>query len=137
MKILFLVLMLLSSSVSAEEYKWKVVRILDGDTFEVETLFYPPELGRIQVRVSGIDTPEKAPRAKCTDESELAITAHKLAVAKLSNKKVTIKNIQQDKYGGRIVADVYIGSESFGDTMIRAGLARAYDGRTKKSWCSK
>lgn len=137
MKVVFLALMLLSFSVSAEEYKWKVVRVLDGDTFEVETLFYPSELGKIKVRVAGIDTPEKNPRAKCIEENALAQTAHKFAVTKLTKKTVTIKNVQQDKYGGRIVADVYIGTESFGDSMIRAGLARAYDGRTKKSWCSK
>lgn len=130
-------MMLLSSSVSAEEYKWKVVRVLDGDTFEVEKLFYPPEMGKIKVRINGIDTPEKSPRAKCAEEDALAQAATKFAIAKLTKKTVTVKNIQQDKYGGRIVADVYIGTESLGDSMIRAGLARAYDGGTKKSWCSK
>lgn len=134
--LLFCLVPLKSHSKSVEEYTWNVTRVIDGDTFEVDAMFYPPELGKIKIRVLGIDTPEKNPRAKCDYENRLAQGAHRFAVVKLNKKTVTIKNIKQDKYGTRIVADVYIDGKSFADTMIKQGFAVKYDGRTKKSWCN-
>ena len=41
-------------------YDWKVTRVLDGDTVEVQVDFLPKELGdRLLVRIWGVDTPEK------------------------------------------------------------------------------
>lgn len=124
-------------SIANKSYDWEVNRVLDGDTFEVKQEFFPQELGMIKVRIAGIDTPEKYPRAKCQAEHDLAMKAHEYTKAKLENKVVLIKNIKADKYGGRVVADVYLTYGSFAEGIIKAGLAREYDGRTKKSWCSK
>lgn len=122
---------------AGKTYTWEIIRIIDGDTFEVREKFFPEELGTIKVRIAGIDTPEKNPRAKCQSEHELALKAEKYAKKELLGKMVLITNIKQDKYGSRLVADVYLHYGSFADSMIKLGLAREYDGRTKKSWCSK
>lgn len=116
--------------------RWKVIRILDGDTFEVDTKFFPPELGTIKVRAGGIDTPESGYRAQCDYERNLAVEAKQLATNTLLNKTVVITDIQADKYGGRVVAVVTIDGKHYNETMIAAGLARPYSGGTKQSWCN-
>lgn len=133
----FLFVVCFNTYSSDKTYSWEIVRIIDGDTFEVKEKFFPEELGRIKVRIAGIDTPEKYPKAKCKYEHELAIKAHKYTEKELKNKVVLIKNVKVDKYGGRVVADVYLTYGSFAESIIKMGLAREYDGRTKKSWCSK
>ena len=57
-------------------YDWKVLRVVDGDTLEIDvsSMKLPPELG-LKVRVLGVDTPEKGGRAKCPSEAALAVKA--------------------------------------------------------------
>ena len=65
MKKFLFVLALIPTTTLANPYDWKVTRVLDGDTVEFEAKFLPPELGdKLKIRVLGVDTPEKAPRAK-------------------------------------------------------------------------
>lgn len=116
--------------------RWKVTRVIDGDTFEVETKFFPPELGNIRVRVAGIDTPESGGHAKCDAERALAVKAKDLAVKTLTGKTVTITDIEADKYGERVVAEVALGGASYADMMVKAGVAVIYYGGTKHSWCN-
>jgi endonuclease YncB( thermonuclease family) len=121
---------------AASSYMWTVTRVIDGDTFEVDAMFFPRELGNISVRVADIDTPEKKPRAKCEIEHALAMRATEFTKTMLLNKKVIVSNIKQDKYGGRIVATVYINNTKLSDLLITKGLAKPYGGGTKSSWCT-
>ena len=52
----------------------KVIRVVDGDTLEVPLSCLPRDV-KLFVRVHGVDTPEKAPRAKCDAEAQLAAKA--------------------------------------------------------------
>ena len=124
----------------AETYQWQVLAVIDGDTISVRLPGLPAELQPVKVRVAGIDSPEKGGRAKCAEERDLAtkataLTRFLIADAQVRQRPITFSEIGWDKYGGRIDARVAIGGRSLGDTLIRAGLARAYDGGKRRSWC--
>ena len=121
-------------------YNWKVIRIVDGDTLEIANQFLPEEL-KLFVRMKGVDTPEKAPRAKCEKEKILAqkasnYTKNSIEKAQKNRQKITFSEIKWDKYGGRIVAKVMINESDLGQELVIKGLARVYNGEKKKTWCN-
>jgi len=121
-------------------YDWKVIRVVDGDSLEIANEFLPEEL-KLFVRIKGIDTPEKAPRAKCEKENILAqkasnYTKNSIEKAQKNHQKITFSEIKWDKYGGRIVAKVMIDETELGQELVRKGLARIYNGEKKKTWCN-
>lgn len=118
-----------------QPYSWKVIRVLDGDTVEVDAKFFPPELGNIRVRVLGIDTPESGGRAKCTSERDRAKVAKQFTADKLLGKTIVVTNVKTDKYGGRIVGEVSVDGKQYHTLMIQNRYAVPYDGGTKQSWC--
>ena len=78
------ILLLSASPVLADAYK--ITRVIDGDTVEIAVDFLPAPLPpKLSIRVLGIDTPEKAPRAQCEAEAEKA----KLASAFTKNAIAT------------------------------------------------
>jgi len=128
------------NDVEPKIYNWQILRVLDGDTLEINNQFLPKEL-KLFVRIKGIDTPEKSFRAKCLKEKKLAqkatdFTAKLVEDAKRNNQKVEFSEIKWDKYGGRIVAKVKIGDKIIGDELIKKGLAKPYFGEKKPSWCN-
>lgn len=131
---LFLILLFISLPAHAN-YKWKVTDVVDGDTINIEMRKLPKELS-MKVRVYGIDTPEHGWRAKCDSERELAKQAKEFT-AKLINdaKKVYFTDVKWDKYGGRIVAKVFVDGNDLSQMLISNGLAKPYFGDKKSSWC--
>lgn len=115
----------------------EVVRVIDGDTIEVRAFPWLDVAVTTRVRVLGIDTPEKGARAKCRAEADLADRASDLARLALPvGALVQLTDIQQDKYGGRVVARVESpGGHDLGAALVAAGLARPYDGGRKAGWC--
>ena len=104
-------------------YNWKVIRIVDGDTLEIANQFLPEEL-KLFVRMKGVDTPEKAPRAKCEKENILAqkasnYTKNSIEKAQKNRQKITFSEIKWDKYGGRIVAKVMINESDLGQELVK------------------
>ena len=105
----------------------------DGDTLTVSIPDWPSIIGdNITVRVLGVDTPEIL--GKCANEKLKAGIAKEYTANFVKDKKVTLKNIQRDKYF-RILADVYVGEHSLSSELLKQGLARPYFGDTKSSWC--
>jgi len=132
---ILLTIILLSISSNAYAYEWEILRVIDGDTIEIKNECFPKEL-KLSVRVLKIDTPEKGSRVKCEKEAKLAEKASKFTKQFIGkNKTATFRNIQWDKYGGRLLADVEINGKSLSDELIKNGLARSYDGKKKGSWC--
>lgn len=119
-------------------YDWKVLRVLDGDTVEVEATYLPAPLKPVlKIRVLGVDTPEKAPRAKCDAENAKAQQATKFTKELIANATTTkVYIVEWDKYGGRILGDVVIDGKQLSTRLIEAGLAREYYGEAKQSWCN-
>lgn len=135
--LLFLIFLLLSSPAKAENvYIYKVTKVIDGDTFEIETTdqsLLIQELG-LRIRVSGIDTPEM--KGKCAKEKELAQKAKKIASVLMLNKDVKLSNVKWDKFGGRIDAKVEIDNIDLAQALIKNKLAIEYNGEKKsKNWC--
>lgn len=107
----------------------------------------------INVRIGGIDTPERHPRHKYPDgtlrpaderarEHALAMQARAIVVRLLvaNDLKFEIRDPQQGKYAGRIVASVWVLDPdtnrmvNIADKLIDAGLAYPYEGGTKRVW---
>jgi endonuclease YncB( thermonuclease family) len=135
------VIPLLLAAVLSGPIPCEVVRVVDGDTVEARCHTWIGTDTTTFVRVRGIDTPEKAPRAKCPAEAALAAKASKFTVDALpSGTPVVLSAIDNDKFGGRVDAVVtyntpLIPGRNLADDLIAAGLARPYHGEAKKSWC--
>ena len=113
----------------------EVTSIYDGDTFRVTIKDWPLVAGyRIGVRVKGVDTPEI--NSKCQQEKALARKAKQFTVDFLrSGKIVELRNLQRDKYF-RLLAEVYVDNHSLTEALLKNGLGYAYEGGTKKKWCT-
>jgi micrococcal nuclease len=116
------------------QYYAQVVSVYDGDTATFRVEFTRHLLWTPTIRIRGMDAPEI--RGKCKTERELALKA-KETLRELVSKGVILKNMEDDKYGGRHLADIdTINGESVADLMIKTGLARPYDGKAKRQgWC--
>lgn len=135
--ILAIALSLITSQAYAQKmYVYKVSRVIDGDTLEIETTNESQlikDLG-LQIRVLGIDTPEK--KGKCQKEKDLAQKATLLIKNLVENKEVAISNVSWDKFGGRIDANVFINGVNINDELFKRNLAIPYFGEKKeKDWC--
>jgi endonuclease YncB( thermonuclease family) len=111
----------------------KLVRVYDGDTITCDINSVHPLLGKsISIRINGIDTPEM--RDRRPEIKYLAEQARDIVYFKLSNAQVIeLRNVSRGKYF-RIVADVYADGESISAILLKANLAKPYDGGTKSGW---
>lgn len=121
----------------ANVYNWQVTRVIDGDTVAFRADFMPAPLKpELSIRVLGVDTPEKAPRALCEKEAKAALAASEFTKTAVSKAKVTqIELKSHDKYGGRVLGDVILDGKKLSEMLIANGHARPYKGEKKSSWC--
>lgn len=129
---------MLSSALAAYQ-PVKVLRMIDGDTIVISAPWVPePMKPQISIRVIGVDTPEKGHRAQCPQEAALAEKASAHTKDLLSKAKlVEAEFTSWDKYGGRVLGRVRIDGVDLTESLIAAGLARAYHGEKKQSWCTQ
>lgn len=105
----------------------RVVRIIDGDTFEYQ--------GEI-IRIANIDTPEAPPRSRCLAEERLASRAEKELGAIMGGFYYVprLEREREDRYG-RTIARVYLpDGTDVGEAMIARGVAEPWRGR-REDWC--
>lgn len=88
------------------------VRVIDGDTFVVES-------GGVKtiIRLYGVDSPEIS--------QSFGYAAKEFTAAFMDVKKVRIETVGRDRYG-RAVAWVYSGSQCLNMDLVKAGLAWHY-----------
>jgi len=99
------------------------------------------------IRIAGIDTPEKRTSTKNPDgslRSEASRAREKAAAAaarqalmdllKANHLKFSISGAKHGKYAGRTVADVAVNERDVATYLIEKGHAKAYDGGTKPDW---
>jgi endonuclease YncB( thermonuclease family) len=111
-----------------------VLRVSDGDTFEARVRVWPGIEINTKVRLRGIDTPEL--NARCGEEYAKAQTARDRLAAILREGDVGVFDVGLDKYGGRVVANVSTrGTPDVSKALLAAGVARAYGGGRRESWC--
>ena len=120
----------------ADEWRWLVIRVVDGDTLKVDAgADMPASLARLSVRVRGVDTPETY-RPKCDAERRAGRAATAFVKAALARADaIVIRNPKWDRYGGRVVANVDIDGRSLAALLIEAELGRPYDGDSREGWC--
>jgi len=112
----------------------KIISVYDGDTFRAD-LTSQKELPaliskNISIRLNGIDTPEI--RGSSIRLTSIAKKAKKHTYNRLTNGNVIIlKNIQRGMYF-RIIAEVEVDGVNLNQELIQLGLARPYDGGSKR-----
>ena len=121
-------------------YSYKVVKVSDGDTVQFEAPFMQQYLGLkpvLSLRVLGVDTPEKAPRHQCDAENAKAQAASAFTKDVVAKAKVIQFEVKDhDKYGGRVLGDVFLDGQRLSELLIKNGHARPYFGEKKSSWCN-
>jgi micrococcal nuclease len=137
-RLLIAVTMLAVAAVAAANpYPARVLRVIDGDTIEIEARYLPVELRqRLSVRLAGIDTPESGHRARCPYEANLAAQASAHVRAMIANARtIELDILGWDKYGGRIRGRMRADGQDISASLIAAGFARPYTGSQRLSWC--
>jgi micrococcal nuclease len=133
------IVLTLITSVSAGKSNYKITRVIDGDTIEFRAEFLPAPLKPVlSLRIVGVDTPEKGSHSHCELEAGMAQEATdftKSLVEKSSDQVIIIKG--WDKYGGRVLGDVFLDGKSLRTSLLDKGFARPYFGNKKQSWCEE
>jgi micrococcal nuclease len=110
------------------------VRVIDGDTFEARVRIWPGMDVTTRVRLRGIDAPEPHPRYE--DERVKALAVRDALTRSLAGGSVGISRVGQNKYGGRVDADVSAArTPNVSEALFDSGYARRYDGGRRESWC--
>jgi len=105
----------------------QIIRIIDGDTLEVDAHPWPSHAVRVSVRLRGIDTPER--RSRCADQRAAAQMARNELERLVSGfQTVELINVAGGKYYGRVLADMKAGTRDIASAMLESGLARPYQG---------
>ena len=123
------------------EYDVKVVKIVDGDTVDVDiNLGFGVWLSDERVRIIGIDTPESRTRDRVEDLFGEAAKARVKELMEGEAKLITTEDRKgEDMKGkfGRILGDFYVERyegkrEKLTDVLIEEGHAVAYFGGSKQ-----
>lgn len=135
MKKLLIFVIFMFMSVVANAVPAVVDYHFDGDTFSAGVMLDTDVEITVRVRLINIDTPEI--NGKCTAEKVMAQSARDLLVTIIPRGTVVdLQNIKDDKYLGRINANVILpDGRDVGQIMIDSGLARPYSGGKRQPWC--
>ena len=135
MKKLLIFVIFMFMSVVANAVPAVVDYHFDGDTFSAGVMLDTDVEITVRVRLINIDTPEI--NGKCTAEKVMAQSARDLLAAIIPRGTVVdLQNIKDDKYLGRINANVILpDGRDVGQIMIDSGLARPYSGGKRQPWC--
>ena len=120
------------------EYKCKILRVVDGDTVDVDIdLGFGMWMHKERVRMMGIDTPESRTRDKVEKTFGLASKTRLkelLPIGSVGVLKTEIDKSGEDKKGkfGRILGDFIIEDKRATDILVEEGHAVAYFGGSKE-----
>ena len=119
------------------EYKCKILRVVDGDTVDIDIdLGFGMWMHKERVRMMGIDTPESRTRDKVEKKFGLAskqFVKDMMPVGSKQGLKTQIDRSGEDKKGkfGRILGDFLIAGKKLTETMIKEGYGVVYTGQNK------
>jgi len=119
------------------EYKCKILRVVDGDTVDVDIdLGFGVWLKKERVRMMGIDTPESRTRDK--EEKRFGLAAKSFVKSHMPTGSIQVLKTEIDKSGedkkgkfGRILGDFLIDGKKLTKIMITKSHAVAYHGQNK------
>jgi micrococcal nuclease len=118
------------------EYDVKVLKVVDGDTVDVDiNLGFGIVLTDERVRIMGIDTPE----SRTSDKVEKVFGLASKARLKELLDEEAILITTEDKHGedmkgkfGRVLGDFRVGGKTVSQILIEEGHAVAYTGGSKE-----
>lgn len=119
------------------EYRCKVLRVVDGDTVDVDIeLGFGIVLTDERVRVMGIDTPESRTSDKVEDifgEAAKARVKELLGKGEHAILRTEVNKDGEDMKGkfGRVLGDFVIGDKMLTEILIEEGHAVRYYGQNK------
>ena len=125
------------------EYKCKILRVVDGDTVDVDIdLGFGVWMHKERVRMMGIDTPESRTRDKVEKTFGLASKDRLkdlLPIGSMQVLKTEIDRSGEDKKGkfGRILGDFLIDDRRVTEILVEEGHAVAYFGGSKEEIAAK
>jgi micrococcal nuclease len=118
------------------EYRCKVIKIIDGDTVDVDIdLGFGVWMRKQRIRMYGIDTPES--RTRDLEEKKYGLAAKEFLTGMLDDPKGIILKTHKDGKGkfGRILGEMWrtsdFADQSINDYMIDKHHAVAYYGQSK------
>ena len=118
------------------EYKTKLIRVVDGDTVDVDIdLGFGVWLRDQRIRIYGIDTPEK--RTRDLKEKEHGLLATQFVIDHLGETPTLLSKGHEGKFG-RILGDFSVFDAkndcwtTLTECLIAAKLAVPYHGQSKK-----
>ena len=115
------------------EYKVNVLRVVDGDTVDVDIdLGFSTWLKKQRIRLYGIDTPET--RTRDLDEKKYGKMATNFLSDTIKDAEVVALRTYKDKKGkyGRILGEIICDGVNMNQVMVETHLAVAYFGQSKK-----
>ncbi len=111
-----------------------MVEVVDGDTLLVRARIWLGQEIETRVRLTGVDAPEM--KARCSRERALAERARDFIRERIGEGAVVLHDVRYGKYAGRVLARIEnAGGVDLGRSLLYAGLARAYAGGRRGSWC--
>jgi len=119
---------------SYSQYDVDLIKVIDGDTIKFNVHIWPDLMVQTNVRLLGVNTPEKYRSPACEKKLALkatAFTKHWL----LQSKQLYILGVKKGKYTGRMLANVSNGVESLSQALLNNGFAVAYLGGKREPWC--
>lgn len=124
------------------EYRCKVVRVIDGDTVDVDIdLGFGVWLHKERVRLHGIDTPES--RTRDLEEKKYGLAAKEFLTKMLDDEGGIILKTYKDAEGkfGRILGELWrtteYGDQSINQYLVDKHHAVRYYGQSKSEMVSE
>ena len=113
------------------EYKATIVKVVDGDTVDVDIdLGFDVWLRNQRIRLYGIDTPECRTRNK--REKANGLLAKKYVQETLIvGRTYALRTKEKGKFG-RYLGEIKVGRTTINKLLLKEGLAVAYTGQSKK-----
>ena len=108
------------------EYKFKVNRVIDGDTVDAMIDLGFDTWVHKRIRLEGIDAPETRTR-DLDEKAQGFITKDRLTdLLEASNGEFVVVSHGVGKYG-RCLGTIMIGEQNINELLIREGLAEVYE----------
>jgi endonuclease YncB( thermonuclease family) len=112
-------------------YPAEVVRIIDGDTFQVRVQVWPGLSVDAKVRLRGIDAPEL--HARCADEYAKAQAARRVGNDPGGRRGHDFARRNRQIWRARRCFRRHPRHDAA--ALLNGGWARSYDGGRRGSWC--
>lgn len=111
-----------ASAAAYGPYEVDVIRVLDGDTVEVDVDLWPGLRQRVKVRLR-----------RC--EKEAGIRAKdRLAELLVQAGQVELVDVALGKYSGRVLGRLVADGENVAERLLAEGLVRPYSGGRREPW---